>query len=132
MAIVIDTTVVIACVLNEPHRDALLAATANQDLIAPESLHWEVGNALSAMFKRHRIPLGEALEALRLYRRMQLELRDIDLESAVKLSNQLGIYAYDAYMIQCAVESSSPILTLDNGLIAAAQMAQVAICKVIP
>ena len=130
MPIVVDTTVVIACVLNEPHRDALLQVTANQDLVAPESLPCEVGNALSAMFKRHRITLDEALQAIKLYRSIQLELKDIDLESAVKLSHQLGIYAYDAYMIQCAVECKSPILTLDNGLIVAAQMAQVAICKV--
>jgi predicted nucleic acid-binding protein len=130
MPIVVDTTVVIACVLNEPHRDALLRVTTSDDLIAPKSLSWEVGNALSAMFKRHRITLDEALQALTLYSRIQLELKDIDLASAVKLSHRLGIYAYDAYMIQCAVEYESPILTLDAGLVAAAQIAQVTIRKV--
>jgi hypothetical protein len=64
MPIIVDTTVVIACVMNEPHREALLAATMDQELIAPQSLLWEVSNALSAMFKRRRIRLEEALGAI--------------------------------------------------------------------
>jgi predicted nucleic acid-binding protein len=70
MLIVVDTTVVIACVTDEPHREALLAATMNHQLLAPQSLLWEVGNALSAMFKRRRISLEAAIQAVELYKRM--------------------------------------------------------------
>jgi predicted nucleic acid-binding protein len=132
MPIIVDTTVVIACVMNEPHREALLAATMDQELIAPQSLLWEVSNALSAMFKRRRIRLEEALGAIALFRRMPVELRVVDLESAVRLSNQLHIYAYDAYVIQSAVESGGEILTLDSGLAAAARAAQVPVREVKP
>jgi predicted nucleic acid-binding protein len=132
MPIIVDTTVVIACVMNEPHREALLAATMDQELIAPQSLPWEVGNALSAMFKRRRIRLEEALGAIALFRRMPVELRVVDLESAVRLSNHLHIYAYDAYVIQSAVESGGEILTLDSGLAAAARAAQVPVREVKP
>ena len=106
--------------MNEPHRDALLAATMDQDLVGPESLTWEVGNALSAMFKRRRIGLDEALRAVEFYRRMPVMLRPVELEAALRISHQLNIYAYDAYVIQCAVESGGVILTLDGGLAAAA------------
>jgi len=122
MPIIVDTTVVIACVLNEPHREALLAATMDQELIAPQSLPWEVGNALSAMFKRRRIGLEESLRPIELFHRMSIQIRSIELESAVRWSHQLNIYAYDAYMIQSAIESGGEILTLDGGLMAAARL----------
>lgn len=132
MPIIVDTTVVIACVMNEPHRDALLAATVNQDLLAPQSLPWEVGNALSAMFKRRRIGLEEALQAIELFQRMPLQLRPVALESAVRWSHQLNIYAYDAYVIQSAIESGGEILTLDGGLAAAARAAKVPVREMKP
>ena len=132
MLIVIDTTVVIACVMNEPHRHVLLAATTDQQLIAPISLPLEIGNALSAMFKRQRIELQEAMKAIQLFRLMPIDLRQIDLESAIRLAHRLFIYAYDAYVIQCAVESGGRILTLDAGLAAAAKTAQVPLCEVTP
>jgi predicted nucleic acid-binding protein len=132
MTIVVDTTVVIACVLNEPHRAALVATTAGHDLVAPESLHWEIGNSLSAMFKRRRITLAEATGAIDLYEAMPLQFRRVDLKSSVELSHRLNIYAYDAFMIQCAVECASPLLTLDSGLITAAQAVGIGIQKVQP
>ncbi|BAP88397.1 PilT protein domain protein [Burkholderiales bacterium GJ-E10] len=42
----------------------------------------------------------------------------VDLKQAVELSAELGIYAYDAYVIACAMNQRSPILTLDRGLAA--------------
>jgi predicted nucleic acid-binding protein len=57
MSLVVDTTIVIACVLEEPRREILIKLTANEELTAPASLQWEVGNALSAMFKHGRIGL---------------------------------------------------------------------------
>jgi predicted nucleic acid-binding protein len=47
MSLVIDANIVIACVMNEPDRDLLLKATSDVHLIAPASLPWEIGNALS-------------------------------------------------------------------------------------
>ncbi len=54
MDVVIDTSAVIAVILGEPERDALIDMTDGVQLMAPPSLHWEVGNALAAMFRRGR------------------------------------------------------------------------------
>lgn len=130
MPIVIDTTVIIACVMNEPHRDILLSLTADQELVAPASLPWEIGNAFSSMFKQRRINVSEAIESLILYRRMLVKLLDVDLEATIRLSDQLRIYAYDAYMIQCALESGGRLLTLDRSLKMAAKAVGVIVCEV--
>jgi hypothetical protein len=37
------------------------------------------------------------------------------LEQAVELSARLNVYAYDVYVIACAVNQRAQILTLDRG-----------------
>jgi predicted nucleic acid-binding protein len=39
------------------------------------------------------------------------------LKQAVELSARLNVFAYDAYVIACAVNQRAPILTLDRALI---------------
>jgi predicted nucleic acid-binding protein len=68
------------------------------------SIPWEIGNALSAMFKRKRITLEQAKIALQLYRKIPITFVDVQLESAVEITKQLNIYAYDAYLITCALQ----------------------------
>jgi predicted nucleic acid-binding protein len=67
MKVVIDTSAIIAVLLGEEHRDRIIRQTEGTDLIAPETLHWEVGNAFSAMFKRDRLGADTAVEALHRY-----------------------------------------------------------------
>jgi len=49
MELVVDTSAIIAVLVREPLRAALIDVTAGADLLAPPSVHWEVGNAFSAM-----------------------------------------------------------------------------------
>ena len=60
MEIVVDTSAIIAVIVGEPQRQTLIELTAGADLIAPPSVHWEIGNALSAMLRRGRVSLGSA------------------------------------------------------------------------
>jgi predicted nucleic acid-binding protein len=110
----VDTSVIVAVVLNEPSKAGLVAATRGAELIVPASLHWEVGNALSALFKRRRIDLEQARAALESYDKIPLRLAEIDLEASVSLADRYGIYAYDAYVIECARRYQTPLLSLDG------------------
>ena len=65
MQIVIDTSAVMAVILNEDSKPAIVEATIDTTLSAPGSLHWEVGNALSSLLKQRRITLEQALTAER-------------------------------------------------------------------
>ena len=117
MEIVIDTSALLAVVGEQPERAELIRLTRGATLVAPASVHWEVGNALSAMFKRKSIGLDATLELLDAYAAIPIRLIDVALKQAVELSARLNVYAYDAYVIACAVNQRAPVLTLDGGLI---------------
>jgi hypothetical protein len=50
--IVADTNTFLAVALDEPERAGIVALTAGHDLIAPEVLPFEIGNALAALVKK--------------------------------------------------------------------------------
>ncbi len=114
MEISVDTSIVIAVILNEPTKPALLRATEGADLRSAASLSWEVGNALTALFKRGRIDLAQAQKALESFEGIPVHLVDVDLQEAVKLGHDHGVYAYDAYVLECARRYATPLLSLDR------------------
>lgn len=132
MNLVVDTSAIIAVVTNEPHKRRIVRSTKGADLLAPFSLHWEVGNVFSAMFKRRRLTLRQARKALRAYLQIPIRFCDTDLGLALELAERLDIYAYDAYMIACALERRCPLLTLDAGLASVAADADVEVVEILP
>jgi predicted nucleic acid-binding protein len=117
MKITIDTSTILAVVLNEPEKHQLIEITKDAHLIAPMSLHWEIGNALSLMFKKKRINYKDAVAVYNSYQEIPMEIMNIDMENALEISHDFGIYAYDAYMLSCALENTSTLLTLDRHLV---------------
>lgn len=120
---VIDTSAVIAVITEEVHKAELVKLTTGADLIAPSTLPAEIGNAFSAMFKQKRIELKQALAAIRAFQAIPIRLAEIDLRAALELAHQVGVYAYDAYMIACALEHRCPLISLDGRLMDAARRA---------
>lgn len=130
MNIVIDTSVIIAVLVNEPHKEKLIDLTTDANLLAPASLHWEIGNAFSAMFKRKRITMRQTLDALHAYQQIPIRFSDVPIDKSVELAKSLGIYAYDAYVILCALKHNCPIISLDSGLLSAASKASATVLEV--
>jgi predicted nucleic acid-binding protein len=121
MDIVIDTSALIAVIVDEPERSKIIEFTNGNTLIGPGSIPWEIGNAFSAMFKQDRITLDEAQKGLTIFESIPLRYVDPDFFSALKLSRKINMYAYDAYFLDCAIRYKSPLLTLDRKLKVAAQ-----------
>jgi predicted nucleic acid-binding protein len=120
-SVVIDTSALLAVLLEEPTRPALIAATEGCSLVGPPTLPWEVGNALIAGVRRKRLSPEDVRRAWVGYRRIPVRLVAIDLAEALELSLALGAYAYDGYVLQTARSERLPLMTLDRGLIRAAQ-----------
>jgi len=114
--LVIDTSALVAVLTAEPTRDRIIARTQGAELVAPGSVHWETGNALSALLKRRRLKLAEVQAALEAYARIPIRLVEIELDVALELADRLGLYAYDAYLMTCARRHGAPLLTLDPRL----------------
>jgi predicted nucleic acid-binding protein len=119
--IVIDTSAILAVIGEQPEKADLVRLTRGATLLAPPSVHWEVGNAMSAMFKRKAISLDVALTLLESYADIAIRFTDLGLKQAVELAARLNVYAYDAYVLACAMNQRAPILTLDSGLRARAR-----------
>jgi len=128
--IVIDTAALLAVLLEEPDRPALLAATTGAVLFAPASLPWEVGNALVAAVRRRRLTPAEAQAGWTAYQTIPIRLVEVDITRAMALATERGLYAYDAYMLELARSRGLPLLTLDAKLSDAARLAGIALVEV--
>ena len=117
MRIVVDTSIIIAVITNEMHKKHLIEITKNAELIAPPSLHWEIGNAFSAMLRRDRITLDQAKLALNEYRKIPIKPHDVNLDSVLELSKKYKLFAYDVYFLLCAKNLKVPLLSLDKQMI---------------
>jgi predicted nucleic acid-binding protein len=128
--IAVDTSVLIAVIANEPEKEALIKATRGVDLIAPPSVHWEISNAFSAMIKRKVITLHQALQAIAVYHQIPLRFAEVELADSLQLAAELNIYAYDAYVLRCALKYNAPVLTLDKNLVRLADLKNIPVVKV--
>jgi predicted nucleic acid-binding protein len=118
---VIDTSAVLGVLLEEPSRAALIKATKGYGLVGAPSLPWEVGNALMAGVRRRRLSAEAVRQAWASYQVVPVRLAEIDVGRALEIAMGLGLYAYDAYVLETARAERLPVLTLDSGLTRAAQ-----------
>jgi len=130
MSIVVDTSVIIAVLTNEKSKGNLIKATVGEDLIAPLSLHWEIGNAFSAMFKRKRITLSQAKKAIEYYSLIPLRFQEVDLKNALEIAKKYSIYAYDAYFLECSRKNNCALITLDKRLNTIAKKMKIKVIEV--
>jgi len=123
--VVIDSSAILAVLLREPQRDALIAATTSAALLSPASTPWEVGNALVAGWRRKRLTVEQMQTAWESFQGIPLRLVEVDIRRSLQLAVDRGLYAYDAYVLETALVRRIPLLTLDQGLAKAAARAGV-------
>ena len=116
MDIVIDTSAIIAVIVGEPEKDAIISATSGHTLIGPGSIPWEIGNAFSAMIKQRRIDVEDAQRGLEIFDSIPLQYVNVDMANVLSIAAQVNAYAYDAYLLDCALRHTAPLLTLDRTL----------------
>jgi predicted nucleic acid-binding protein len=106
----------LAVVLNEPERPRIIQLTEGHNLVAPAVLPFEIGNALTAMLRKRVMQAAQVVSAWDAVQAIGVELRAVDVRSALGIASKFGIYAYDAYFLECALKSRLPLLTLDRGM----------------
>ena len=130
MNLVVDTSVILAVLTSEPERASIVKLTQDANLIAPASVHWEIGNALSAMIKRKRLTLSEVQSAILSYGKIPIRFIEISLKDSLAIASKHNLYAYDAYVIACAQSERCKLISLDIALLHAATESGVAIVEV--
>ncbi len=119
MALVVDASILLAVLMSEPERPKIIELTKDVDLIAPASVHWEVGNALSSMLKRGRLTLGQAESVLKNYEKIPIRFVEVSLHDSIRICADRKIYAYDAFLIACARDQRCRLISLDRALLQA-------------
>lgn len=130
MKAVADTSVVISLLTSEQERRELLLALENYELVCVASVEAEIGNAVSAMFRRGRISLAQGMDIIAGFRSARFRILSLNLPRAVEISHSLGIYAYDAYVLECAERLNAPLVTLDRGMKLAAKRLNLTLIEV--
>ncbi len=114
MEIIADASVFLAVVLDKTDRKWVIEKTSGMVLVSPEMLPYEISNALSAMKKRGRLTDREALRAFSISQRIPVRLISIKTHDALKIALKFNSYAYDAFYMQCCLETKLPLISLDN------------------
>jgi len=116
MKIIADTNTFITVALNEPEKIRIIQLSEGHDLIAPDVLPFEIGNALTAMMKKNTLKKEEVASVWEIVQQIPVDLRHTDIKAALNIAVKYNIYAYDAYFLECADNLRSPLLTLDLGM----------------
>jgi len=132
MNVVVDTSVLIAVMVNEAEKSKLIKMTAGMDLLAPSSVHWEIGNALAAMLKRSRITSDQIGSIFEAYNQIPVRFVEISMEASVRFAAAFDLYAYDAYIIKCALENRCSLISLDKALCKKALDVNISVLEVSP
>ena len=116
MAIVLDACAIMAILMEEPEKDRIIELTQDSIVIVPNVIDFEIGNALSKLFKRNIINENEVYEAFFIYKKMPLHIKSVDINNSIKIFCKYSIYAYDAYYLEMALRLNLPLLTFDSNL----------------
>lgn len=112
--VVVDTSVVLAVLLNEPERNAILKRTRGKRILVAPSLGWEVGNALVALVRRRKADYPAIERAWRSFGQVAFAFTDCNIASSLRLATEAGLCAYDAYVIEAARAAGAALMTLDK------------------
>ena len=116
MKIIADTNTFIAVALNEPEKGKIIGLAEGHELVAPDVLPFEIGNALTAMMKKNTLKKEEVESAWDIVQQIPVDLRGTNIKYALGIAIKYNLYAYDAYFLECAENFRSPLLTLDVGM----------------
>jgi predicted nucleic acid-binding protein len=114
MDILVDASVIISIVIDEPEKEKAIKLTKDCTLLSPAMITYEIGNALSRLKKRHILDAAGVIEAYNVYKKIPLRMVEVDMENALKIACKYNIYAYDAYYLETARRLKLPLLTFDG------------------
>ena len=114
MDIVSDASTFLAVVLDEENRDWVIERTTDCALVSPEVLPYEIANALIAVKRKGRLSDRDVLKAFDISQRIPVKLVPIKVRDALRIALKHSIHAFDAFYLQCCIETKLPLISLDN------------------
>lgn len=122
--IVLDASVVLKLLTEEPGSDAALARVSREpDRVAPDWVHVEIAAALSKKVRYAGLPIEAAREYMKAVPLVMTEIADTAslLDVALDLSVALQHALYDCVYMAMAIEERCTVLTADRKFYHAAE-----------
>jgi predicted nucleic acid-binding protein len=121
-ALVVDCSIVVASLFDEPDADAATRALGSHALHAPTLLPFEFANVARSK-SRAGAPDVRVQAALQTFDDLRIELHPVTAARMHALALASGLTAYDAAYLALALALGAPLLTLDQKLADAAARA---------
>ena len=112
--IVIDASCILEFLLNQDAKNLVIQKVGASQLVAPQCLPYEVGNAVSKLIKRKLISIVDGVAVYHEFARIPLRLIEPDIPEAIVIAGNTDSYAYDSYYISVAKRLNMPLFTLDD------------------
>lgn len=112
--IVIDASCILEFLLNQDAKNLVVQKVGSSQLVAPQCLPYEVGNAVSKLIKRKLISIVDGVAVYHEFARIPLRLIEPDIPEAIVIAGNTASYAYDSYYISVAKRLNMPLFTLDD------------------
>lgn len=114
MVLLVDANIYLAVLLEEDEKQGIIKQTEGNTLASPLILPYEIGNALSAMYRREKLTEKQVLECYSIFENIPVRLVDVNIPKALKIAANFNIYAYDSYYLEIAQRYKYPLLSLDQ------------------
>ncbi len=112
--IVIDASCILEFLLNQNDKDTVIKTVGTAQLVAPNCLPYEIGNAVSKLIKRKLISIYDGLAVYHEFVRIPMRLMEPDIPNSIVVAGETESYAYDSYYISLAKQLSLPLFTMDG------------------
>ena len=112
--IVIDASCILEFLLNQNGKDFVVRQVGDLQLVAPQCLPYEVGNAVSKLIKRNLISIFDGVAVYHEFARIPIRYIEPDIPDAIMISGPSNTYAYDAYYISVAKRLGLNLFTMDE------------------
>ena len=114
--IVIDASCILEFLLNQESKNLVVEKVGNYQLVAPQCIPYEIGNAVSKLMKRKLISIFDGVAVYHEFSRIPLRLVEPDIPDSIMIAGNTESYAYDSYYISVAKRLGMPLFTLDEGM----------------
>ena len=111
--VILDTSALVAVVLDEQHGPELRDLMAGHDLVAATTLEYEACNALVGLHRRGRLTTTQVQQGLSIIDMIPVQTEKCDIGRAATIAMEEGIYAYDAFMLERAETHGAPLMAID-------------------
>ena len=115
--IVIDASCILEFLLNQEAKNQIVQKVGSAQLVAPQCLQYEIGNALSKLIKRKLISIVDGVAVYHEFARIPIRFVEPDIPDSIVIAGNTESYAYSSYYISVAKRLNMPLFTFDETMI---------------